>query len=87
MSENYLLLKWGTVKEWSFEDPNDKVLKLLQEYLKDSPASCMSDRPDGKRKKLLCDVIDKMDGEIMNDWSGEIMTKKTAKDYIMNYGD
>ena len=80
-----LLLKWGTVKGWSFNEAKSEAWKLLKKYLADSSESCMTDHPDEARKKLLCEVIEKMDGEIQNDWTGEMMTKEAAKDYVMNY--
>lgn len=80
-----LLLKWGTVKGWNFEDDDSEAWRLLKQFLENSSVSCMTDRPNDDRKKLLCDVIDKMDGEIQNDWTGEIMTKQEAKEYVMNY--
>lgn len=85
MSNDNLLLKWRTVKGWYFEDSECEAFQLLKKYLEDFPASCMTDRPDEARKKLLCEVIDKMDGEIQEDWSGEILTKQAAKDYVMTY--
>jgi len=84
---NNLRLKWGTVKGWDFETTECEVFKKLQEYMSGSHSvGCAQDRPDDGRKKLLCSIIDQIDGEIQNDWSGEIMTKEVAKDYVMNYG-
>ena len=86
MSENYLLLKWGTVKGWSFNDTDSEVFKIFKKYMEGSTTlGCMTDHPNEDRKKLLCDVIEKFDGEIQNDWDGEFYTKEKAKDYIMNY--
>ena len=82
-----LLLKWGTVKAWDFETTECKAFELLKEYMEDAPMSCVTDHPDESRKKLLCRVIDEMDGEIQNDWAGEMMTKDEAKDYVMTYGN
>jgi len=70
---------------WNFEDTESEAWKLLKQYLENSPMSCMADSPDEARKKLLCEVIDKMDGEIQEDWGGEILTKEAAKMYVMNY--
>ena len=79
------LLKWGTIKGWS--GLTDKSLELLQQFHSDGvPMSCMTDRPDADRKTILCELIDQLDGEIQNDWSGEMMTKSEAKKYIMEYG-
>lgn len=81
-----LLLKWGTVKGWEFEDASPKAQEMLKSYLKNSPMSCMADHPTDERKKLLCDLIDEFEGVIHNDWTGEDMTKKQAKEYVMEYG-
>jgi len=35
---------------------------------------------------MLCEVIDLIDGEIQNDWTGEKMTKDEAKKYVLEYG-
>lgn len=84
---NNLCLKWGTVKGWDFESTDCEGFSMLKQYLKNSPLSCAMDHPDEDRKKLLCEIIEKIDGEIQNDWSGEIMTKESAKEYVMNYGN
>jgi len=86
MGTDSLLLKWGTVKGWNFEDAECEAFKLLKKFLKGSPASCIMDCPDKERKELLCRIIDKIDGEIQEDWDGKILTKEEAKDYVMNYG-
>ena len=81
-----LLLKWGTVKGWNFDDVESEAFQRLKKYLENAPASCITDHPDEERKKLLCEVIDMMDGEIQEDWGGEMLSKEQAKDYVMNYG-
>jgi hypothetical protein len=81
-----LLLKWGTVKGWEFADATPKEKELLTAFLENSPMSCAMDKPDERRKTLLCELIDVFSGEIKNDWSGEIMTKDEAKQYVMEYG-
>lgn len=81
----YLLLKWGTVKGWN--DLTDKSVEILCRYYPDGvPMSAMSDRPDKDRREILCELIDQLDGEIQNDWSGETMTKEQAKAYVREYG-
>jgi len=85
MSES-LLLKWGTLKGWHFESEESEAFKLAKKYLKNSPMSCAMDHPDEDRKKMLCEIIDKLDGEIKNDWTGEMLTKDQAKKYVMEYG-
>lgn len=79
-----LTLKWGTVKGWDFKDDEETWL-ILKKFLQNSPMSAMCDHPDDERKNLLCQVIDKMDGEIYNDWEGGTMTKDEAKKYVLEY--
>ncbi len=80
-----LLLKWGTVKGWN--SLSDASVKLLQEFFADGvPASCALDHPDDVHKAVLCKLIDQLDGEIQNDWSGEMMSKDEAKKYVLEYG-
>lgn len=83
MSE-HLLLKWGTLKGWNVE--TDKSRAALQRYF--DGGVCMSaamqdDTAD--QKQALCDLIDAIDGEVQNDWSGEMLTKDAAKKYVMEY--
>lgn len=80
-----LLLKWGTIKGW--DDFSEKSQEIVGRYFADGePMSAMADHPDAARKAILCELIDQLDGEIQNDWSGEKMTKDEAKQYVMEYG-
>ena len=79
-----LLLKWGTVKGWF--DLSERSQEIMRRYFAEGvPLSCAADRPGDDRKAILCELIDQFEGEIQNDWSGEIMTKDEAKDYVKNY--
>lgn len=83
-NKNYLLLKWGTVKGWCLDG---ECFDLLKKYFGDGqPMSAMTDRPDADRKAILCELIDKLDGPITNDWTGKDMSKEEAKKYVMEYG-
>jgi hypothetical protein len=86
MAENhYLLFKWGTLKGWNV--PDGECLELLKKYFADGqPLGCAADRPGEDRKKILCDLIDKFDGTMSNDWDGNEYTKDEAKKYVMEYG-
>ena len=80
-----LLLKWGTIKGW--DDFTEKSQEIVKRFFADG--MCMSaaaDKSDEARKIILCELIDQLDGEIQNDWTGEMMTKDEAKKYVMNYG-
>lgn len=82
----YLLLKWGTLKAWDVAG-NDKAMDALRRY-HDAPVSmsAMAQHDTPEQKRAICDLIDSIDGEIVNDWSGEAMTKDEAKKYVMEYG-
>ncbi len=80
-----LLLKWGTVKGW--DGLTDKSVAIMKRFFADGVGmSAMADHPDDQRKTILCELIDQLDGEIQNDWSGEKMNKDEAKKYVMEYG-
>ncbi len=73
-----LLLKWGTVKGW--DDLSEKSQAIMERYFADGVTiSCAMDKPDDSRKAILCELIDQFEGQIQNDWSGEIMSKDEAK--------
>lgn len=84
--DEYLLLKWGTLKGWNVGD-NKAAKAALQKY-HDDPAtlSVMMQRDTDRQKTALYELIDAINGEIQNDWSGEIMTKDEAKKYVREYG-
>lgn len=85
MSE-YLLLKWGSLKGWSFE--NDTTREAAEKYFNSGThsLSAMNQHDTPEMKDALCDLIDAVDGEILNDWSGEQYTKEQAKKYVREYG-
>ena len=87
-TEQYLLLKWGTLKGWNVEG-NERAFEALRRYHADSvQLSVMSQHDTDAQKQALCDVIDAMpdDATIQSDWSGEMFTKETAKAYVREYG-
>ena len=84
MEKDYLTLKWGTLKDWYFT--REKGKKLLQEYFDiGASMSAMAQKDTPRQKKIICELIEECNGEIWNDWDGKKMTKKQAKDYVMNY--
>lgn len=84
MSE-YLLLKWGALKAWNLKSEASKA--AAQKYAAGGmSASAMCQHDTEAQKAALCDLIDAIDGEISNDWSGEPMTKDEAKRYVLEYG-
>lgn len=84
LSDN-LRLKWGTLKDWSaVKDPVTR--RMIQDYLKlGASISAMAQHDTPEQKQLLCNIIDRIDGDIINDWSGERYTKEQAKQYVMEY--
>lgn len=83
--KEYLLLKWGTLKGWHLN--SDKCKKLMREYLEiGSSWSAMAQNDTPRQKEIICELIDALDGDVQNDWSGEIYSnKEDAKRYIMDY--
>lgn len=81
-----LTLKWGTLKGWKVE--SDASRAAIRKYAEGgiSAAGVMLQHDTPEQKAALCDLIDAIDGEIYNDWSGETMTKEQAKAYVMEYG-
>lgn len=85
MKTGILTLKWKTLKAWDFTD-NEKAIKALKEYNEiTSSRSAMIPRDTPRQKELICEMIDAV-GKIYNDWEGKRMTKKEAKEYVMDYG-
>lgn len=83
--EDYLLLKWGTWKNWHSENP--KIKKLMQEYNDlGQTVSTMEQKNTPRQKEILCEIVDLIDGVIQNDWDGNYYTREEAKKYIMEYG-
>lgn len=81
----HLLLKWGTLKGWDVE--SEACMAALRKY-HDDPVSfgAMQRRDTDAQKDAICELIDALDGEIVNDWSGETMSKDEAKKYVREYG-
>lgn len=85
MSEDTLLLKWGTIKGWNFSDK--KSLRLLKKYIAlGAFMSCAMQDDTPEQKKIICELIRNHKGTITNDWDGKDYTQKQAIEYVMNYG-
>lgn len=84
MEKESLSLKWGTLKGWKLN--SEKSLRLLEKYFEiGANASAIAQEDTTEQKKLLCDLINSVDGEIYNDWSGETLTKDEAVKYVTEY--
>ena len=81
---DYLWLKWGTFKGCDLK--SEQSIEALRKYQSFGVnMSAMMQRDTEEQKQALCDLIDFIDGEIQNDWTGEIMTKEEAKRYVREY--
>lgn len=84
MSES-LSLKWGTLKSWDIESEAAKA--ALKKWADGGVSfSAMSQRNSDEQRQALCELIDAVDGPIVNDWSGETLSKEEAKKYVLEYG-
>lgn len=87
MNNDYLLLKWGTLKRWCFEN-SPEAFEALKEYNQiGSSMSAMMQKDTPRQKELIFKMIDTVQGEVQNDWSGEVYeNREDAKKYVMEYG-
>ena len=86
MCENYLTLKWGTLKSWDIEG-NEAAIKIMKRYNEiGSCASAMMQEATPEQKELICQLIDLMPGDIHLDWDNVEVSKEDAKKYVMEYG-
>lgn len=86
-NNDYIILKWGTLKGWSLHN-SPEAFELFKEYKKlGSSYSAMAQRDTPRQKEIICEMIDKVNGTVQNDWSGETYDdKELAKKYVMEYG-
>lgn len=83
--DEYLLLKWGTIKGYRIK--SERGREILKEYLElGASMSCMAQEDSPKQKQLICELISVVDGPITSDWTGEDLTKEEAIEYITTYG-
>ena len=84
--EDYILLKWGTLKGWELNSILGK--KLSDEYISlGRSMGTMSQKDTDRQKQIILEMIDECDGSIQNDWSGEHFTKEQAKEYVRGYNE
>lgn len=73
-------MKWGKMKSWSLRSPAARVAG--QKYI--DLAKAREDWDDSDtQKQCLCEIIDAVDCEIINDWNGSVISKADAKRYVM----
>lgn len=81
---DYLLLKWGVPKGWSLSKPEHQAI-LQRYYDLGESISAMTQPNTDAHREVLCELIDVLEGEVQNDWTGEYMTKDEAKAYVRDY--
>lgn len=81
---DYILLKWGSLKGWKIENP--ETLALIKKWANLGVSeSAMAHHDTQQQKEIICNIIRAHTGNITNDWSGEEYTKEQAISYIMDY--
>lgn len=79
--DDYILLKWGTLKGWELH--SEKGIKLSDEYIAlGRSMGAMSQEDNSRQKQIILEMIDECNGSIQSDWSGEFFTKQGAKEYL-----
>ena len=84
IEKSYLLLKWGSLKDWSGVN-SPKAKRYIKQWLKLGVSmSAIMHEDTSKQKELICKIIDECD-KIQEDWGGKMLTKKQAKKYVLDY--
>lgn len=84
IKEEYLALKWGSLKEWSF---GEWARPLMQEYNNiGSSMSAIMQKDTPRQKEIICELIDRGNfKKVYLDWDGKYVSKKAAKKYVMEH--
>lgn len=85
MNDEILFLKWGTLKGFA-NIKSEKTKAALEKYFSygvSDSVICQDDTEE--QRNALYEVIDSVDGKIINDWSGETLSKEEARHYIFEY--
>jgi hypothetical protein len=87
-NEDYLLLKWGTLKGWCFKNSPEAFEAFKKWKSLGYSFSAMGQNDTHEQKELICIMIDKVNGSVTSDWTGEDWTndREKAKKYILEYG-
>lgn len=85
--KDYLALKWGSLKEWSFHSKEKEMTALMKEYNAEGVSmSAIAQHDTLRQKEIICELIDLGDfKKVYLDWDGKWVTKKQAKKYVMEY--
>lgn len=83
--QDYITLKWGTLKSWSLTSTEGKA--LLEKYAAmgySISAAMQHDTPE--QREIICKLIDLVPGEIYLDRNDEYVSKEAAKKYVLEHG-
>lgn len=88
--KDYLTLKWGTLKSWSFTSKRAEKMKakeLLSKYRDlGMAAGAAQQRDTREQKEVICKLIDAGNfTRVCLDWDGKYVSKTEAKKYVMEY--
>ena len=81
-----LKLKWGNLKGWDGFDDGTTARAALDKWADSGQGYSAMQRQTDEQRELICAVIDTVDGYILDDWNGLVMTKDEAKTYVRGYG-
>lgn len=85
--DDYITLKWGTIKSCKMTNPALKP--LIDEYNNEGgmSMSAMTQNDTPRQKEIICEMIEIIGKPVYNEWSGEQMSIEEAKRYVMGYGN
>ena len=85
--QDYISLKWGTLKAWDIK--GESVMTLLRKYSALGVSySAMAQHDTPEQKEILCQLIDACNAETIHlDWDEKDVSKEEAKKYVMEYGN
>ena len=85
-TEDYISLKWGTLKAWNLH--SKKGLELMNKYHElGTSMSAMTQNDSPEQKEIICQMIDECSADTIHlEWDGIDVSKDEAKKYVMEYG-
>lgn len=83
--DDYITLKWGTIKSYQFENP--ALDPLIEEYNKTGShsASAMAQHDTQRQKEIICEMIEIIGKPVYLEWDGEYVSIEEAKKYVLEY--
>jgi len=85
--EDYIELKWGTLKAYRLTSPAFEP--LIEECNREGgmSMSAMAQRDTPRQKEIICQMIEMIGKPVYLHWDGEYVSVEEAKKYVMEYGD